>query len=180
LDPSVAFKDKSDIEIARAWLVFRLCAIRPVVENAAQLLNLSRQTRPYTHTLLHNLRRIYSHFIARARFMRETAQSRDDIRCRVMQLSRATSDSRHRTLLGDRITFDLIVRHTFFEHFCGGTSGESIQSTVSRLQQQNVGAILDYAAEADVDPTPKQGIISARSYEYQPPPLTCELILGVN
>ena len=70
-----------------------------------------------------------------------------------------------RSLLGDRLTFDVIVRHTFFEHFCGGTSGASIQSTVSRLQRQNVGAILDYAAEADVDPTPKQGIISARSYE---------------
>jgi hypothetical protein len=41
-DPAVAFKDKTDIEIARAWLVFRLCAIRPVVENASQLLKLSR------------------------------------------------------------------------------------------------------------------------------------------
>ena len=70
-----------------------------------------------------------------------------------------------RSVLGDRLTFDVIVRHTFFDHFCGGTSGASIQSTVNRLQQQNVGAILDYAAEADVDPTPKQGIISARSYE---------------
>ena len=73
-------------------------------------------------------------------------------------------------MLGDSLTFDVIVRHTFFAHFCGGTSGASIQSTVSRLQQQNVGAILDYAAEADVDPTPKQGIISARSYEYGPHP----------
>ena len=70
-------------------------------------------------------------------------------------------------MLGDALTFDVIVRHTFFEHFCGGTSGPSIQNTVSRLQRQNVGAILDYAAEADVDPTPKQGIISARSYEYE-------------
>jgi hypothetical protein len=60
-----------------------------------------------------------------------------------------------------------MIRHTFFEHFCGGTSGASIMSTVQRLQQQHVGAILDYAAEADVDPTPKQGIISARSYEYE-------------
>lgn len=41
-DPSVAFKDKSDLEIARAWLVFRLCAIKPVVDNAPQLLKLSR------------------------------------------------------------------------------------------------------------------------------------------
>ena len=79
-----------------------------------------------------------------------------------------------RTVLGDSLTFDVIVRHTFFTHFCGGTSGASIQGTVARLQQQNVGAILDYAAEADVDPTPKQGIISARSYEYEDE-MKCEM-----
>ncbi len=72
------------------------------------------------------------------------------------------------------MTFDVIVRYTFFSHFCGGTSGASIQSTVRRLQQQNVGAILDYAAEADVDATPKQGIISARSYEYEDE-MKCEM-----
>ena len=77
-------------------------------------------------------------------------------------------------MLGDSLTFDVIVRHTFFTHFCGGTSGASIQGTVARLQQQNVGAILDYAAEADVDPTPKQGIISARSYEYEDE-MKCEM-----
>jgi hypothetical protein len=77
-------------------------------------------------------------------------------------------------VLGDSLTFDVIVRHTFFTHFCGGTSGASIQGTVARLQQQNVGAILDYAAEADVDPTPKQGIISARSYEYEDE-MKCEM-----
>ena len=77
-------------------------------------------------------------------------------------------------MLGDSLTFDVIVRHTFFTHFCGGTSGASIQGTVARLQQQKVGAILDYAAEADVDPTPKQGIISARSYEYEDE-MKCEM-----
>ncbi len=81
---------------------------------------------------------------------------------------------RCRTVLGDSLTFDVIVRHTFFTHFCGGTSGASIQGTVARLQQQKVGAILDYAAEADVDPTPKQGIISARSYEYEDE-MKCEM-----
>ena len=42
-DPASAFKDKTDIEIARAWLVFRLCSIKPIVDNAPQLLKLSRQ-----------------------------------------------------------------------------------------------------------------------------------------
>ena len=86
----------------------------------------------------------------------------------------------------------LQVRHTFFEHFCGGTSGASIQvtrqsprlpplrnpptltrpqSTVRRLQQQNVGAILDYAAEADVDPSPKQVRIAVC--------VECVLLVGV-
>jgi hypothetical protein len=47
-DPSIAFKDKSDLEIARAWLVFRLCASKTVVNNAPQLLKLSRHA-PLAH-----------------------------------------------------------------------------------------------------------------------------------
>jgi hypothetical protein len=32
-------------------------------------------------------------------------------------------------LYWDSLTFDVIVRHTFFAHFCGGTSGASIAGT---------------------------------------------------
>uniref|UniRef100_A0A0G4GI73 Proline dehydrogenase n=1 Tax=Chromera velia CCMP2878 TaxID=1169474 RepID=A0A0G4GI73_9ALVE len=42
------------------------------------------------------------------------------------------------------------LKHTFFSHFCGGTSLSEIQKTIHRLESSGVGSILDYAAEADV------------------------------
>ena len=44
-----------------------------------------------------------------------------------------------------------IVRHTFFRHFCAGVDGEDIKKPVARLRESGIGAILDYAAEADVN-----------------------------
>jgi hypothetical protein len=54
-----------------------------------------------------------------------------------------------RKVLGDAVT-DAILQHTFFGHFCAGTSPDSIRPTLLKLQQSGVGSILDYAAEADV------------------------------
>jgi len=52
-------------------------------------------------------------------------------------------------ILGSTFT-DAVVRHTFFNHFCGGETKQSIMPTVNRLKKAGVGSILDYAAEADI------------------------------
>ncbi len=46
-----------------------------------------------------------------------------------------------------------LLRPTIFAHFVAGESEKTIQPAVDRLHAQGVGAILDYAAEADVDET---------------------------
>lgn len=53
-------------------------------------------------------------------------------------------------MLGMGLT-NLLMRTTFFGHFCAGEDEESIRPTVERLEKSGVGAILDYAAEADVE-----------------------------
>jgi proline dehydrogenase len=52
-------------------------------------------------------------------------------------------------VLGQTIP-DIVVGASFFAHFCGGRSAEDLKPTVKRLGSHGVGAILDYAAEADV------------------------------
>ena len=42
------------------------------------------------------------------------------------------------------------MRPTFFNHFCAGEDEVSIVPTINYLQNNGIGAILDYAAEADV------------------------------
>lgn len=54
-----------------------------------------------------------------------------------------------RGVFGDTLT-SLVLKYTFFQHFCAGEDGESIRPKVERLRKSNVGGILDYAAEADV------------------------------
>lgn len=44
-----------------------------------------------------------------------------------------------------------IVRHSFFNHFCGGEDEVGILPVVHRLRTLGVGGILDYAAEADLE-----------------------------
>jgi len=50
---------------------------------------------------------------------------------------------------GERIT-NFVLKHTFFGHFCAGEDEVSIKPTIDALQKHGVGAILDYAAEADL------------------------------
>lgn len=80
-----------------------------------------------------------------------------------------------RKLLGDRVV-SLVVRPTFFKHFCAGESEDTIRPTIEFLNRNGIGAILDYAAEADVpdaaaaDPATqlgdREGVDSARVYDY--------------
>ena len=58
-----------------------------------------------------------------------------------------------RRVFGDGLV-QTMVRPTFFNHFCAGTTEKDIRPTVEYLRKNGVGAILDYAAEADVDEAP--------------------------
>eukprot|EP00694_Reclinomonas_americana_P007440 EC798587.1.p2 GENE.EC798587.1~~EC798587.1.p2 ORF type:complete len:136 (+),score=49.29 EC798587.1:314-721(+) len=70
---------------------------------------------------------------------------------------------------------DWVLKKTFFGHFCGGEDGKSIQPVIALLQKNGVGAILEYAVEADLDPAKLQraektghskDVESARVLEY--------------
>ena len=80
--------------------------------------------------------------------------------------------------LGGYFTNDVVVKRTFFSHFCGGETVEDLGPFLEDLKSIGVGAILDYAAEADV---PEEAdadanddryhrssaeVISARVYDY--------------
>lgn len=47
----------------------------------------------------------------------------------------------------------LIPQHSFFSQFCAGEDSEDIKPSLARLRKAGIGAILDYAAEADVAPS---------------------------
>ncbi|CAE7867430.1 prdh-1 [Symbiodinium microadriaticum] len=83
-------------------------------------------------------------------------------------------------ILGARLTH-LLLRKTFFEHFCAGETSQEIVPRMHELRRYNVGGILDYAAEAKdgelpeiVKPTEEvseEEIVgapmSSRSYDYK-------------
>ena len=81
-------------------------------------------------------------------------------------------------MLGMGLT-NLLMRSTFFGHFCAGEDEESIRPTVERLEKSGVGAILDYAAEADVEDDQNEkpvvhiptsttiGKVQGRVYDYK-------------
>ncbi|KAL0486837.1 proline dehydrogenase [Acrasis kona] len=113
-DVSASFATKSDYEILRSIIVFKLCGIEFFVKNANRLLKLGDK------------------------------------------------------IIGQRIT-NLIMKKTFFAHFCAGEDSETIKPVIKKLENAGLGAVLDYAAEADVPETPterKEGVVSARTYEY--------------
>ena len=55
-----------------------------------------------------------------------------------------------RKVLGDNFV-EQLVRPTFFNHFCAGTTEVDIKPVIQYLEGNGIGAILDYAAEADVE-----------------------------
>jgi len=54
------------------------------------------------------------------------------------------------TVFGKHILTERVLRPTFFDHFCAGTSASDIVPRIERLHANGIGGILDYAAEADV------------------------------
>ena len=53
-------------------------------------------------------------------------------------------------ILGSTITTTL-VKHTFFRHFCAGVDKKDMMPVIESLRHNNIGAILDYAAEKSDD-----------------------------
>jgi proline dehydrogenase len=75
-------------------------------------------------------------------------------------------------ILGSKVT-DFTLKQSFFGHFCAGEDAKDIQPALKRLSTAGIGAILDYAAEADVEDEKKthlNGIaatdLQARTYDY--------------
>ncbi|KAL7562242.1 hypothetical protein ACA910_004049 [Epithemia clementina (nom. ined.)] len=74
-------------------------------------------------------------------------------------------------ILGTHVT-NALVKSTFFGHFCGGETAQEMQKEIETLHQAGIGAILDYAAENDVE-SPRdlngipQHLVSARTYDYE-------------
>ncbi|OWZ03976.1 Proline oxidase [Phytophthora megakarya] len=66
---------------------------------------------------------------------------------------------------------DALLRGTFFGHFCAGQDVNEIRPVIKKLETSGIGAILDFAAEADVE-QPRdlngvdQNLVSARTYAY--------------
>jgi len=77
-------------------------------------------------------------------------------------------------VFGSTIT-NVVVKATFFDHFCAGENVKSLKPKLESMQKDGVGGILDYAAEADVldDNLEEMNIINqplnqpARMYEYK-------------
>ncbi|DAZ99022.1 TPA: hypothetical protein N0F65_010908 [Lagenidium giganteum] len=72
---------------------------------------------------------------------------------------------------GEKFT-NKLLRSTFFGHFCAGEDANEIRPVIDSLSHAGIGAILDYAAEADVaEPRDLSGVdhnlLQARTYEYE-------------
>jgi len=99
-DAKRSYANKTSFELARSLMIFRVCAVRPIVANASRLYRLA------TQTMGHGLP-------------------------------------------------DSVIRASFFKHFCGGENERDLMPVMDRLSSNGVGAILDYAAEADVAAAPR-------------------------
>jgi proline dehydrogenase len=53
-------------------------------------------------------------------------------------------------VLGPIVT-NFVLRSSFFNHFCAGEDEKSIKLTITYFQENGIGSILVYAAEADID-----------------------------
>ncbi|MDN5203342.1 proline dehydrogenase family protein [Fulvivirgaceae bacterium BMA10] len=52
-------------------------------------------------------------------------------------------------LLGIRFPIKGLIKHTVFEHFCGGETIEDSEKTIQELGKYNIGTILDYSVEGE-------------------------------
>ena len=53
---------------------------------------------------------------------------------------------------------DAILRETFFKQFCGGENHDEVVRKLHKLQENNIGGILDYAAEAEIEGDLKKSV----------------------
>ena len=56
-------------------------------------------------------------------------------------------------VFGEYLAYNTFVRWTMYKHFCAGENDREVRQAMQRLEKIGVGSILDYAAEADVEPT---------------------------
>eukprot|EP00796_Vickermania_ingenoplastis_P010424 gene10425-7267_t len=54
-------------------------------------------------------------------------------------------------IFGTKLTYDICVKRTIYKLFCAGENDQELRNTISSLEENGIGAILDYAAEADTD-----------------------------
>ena len=52
------------------------------------------------------------------------------------------------------------IKKTMFQHFCGGENSKEISTFMDILRDLNIGTILDYAVEADLEPDSGDGMIA--------------------
>ncbi|KAG5476188.1 hypothetical protein LSCM4_05148 [Leishmania orientalis] len=64
-------------------------------------------------------------------------------------------------VLGSRFTYNFLVKKSFYSYFCAGENDQELRDTVHKLSRSNIGAVLDYAAEADTEGfAPEPGVAS--------------------
>ena len=61
----------------------------------------------------------------------------------------------------------MLMKQSFFSQFIAGEDAQSIQPTIQSLNRRHIGAILDYAAEADVEPS-RSGHASSSAADAPP------------
>ncbi|KAG5501922.1 hypothetical protein JKF63_04192 [Porcisia hertigi] len=54
-------------------------------------------------------------------------------------------------VIGSKLTYNVLVKKSFYDYFCAGENDQELRETVSKLSRNNIGAVLDYAAEADTE-----------------------------
>lgn len=54
-------------------------------------------------------------------------------------------------VIGPTLTYGCFVKHSVYSHFCAGENDQELKRSVKQLAKKNIGAVLDYAAEADSD-----------------------------
>jgi len=81
--------------------------------------------------------------------------------------------SRVKAVFGSTLV-NWVLKHTFYKQFVAGPDASGIQPTLQRLRQSGVGAVLDYAAEDDVQAEegpksrqPPLDTVISRTYEYE-------------
>ncbi|KAG7667511.1 hypothetical protein Ndes2526B_g07535 [Nannochloris sp. 'desiccata'] len=81
--------------------------------------------------------------------------------------------SKSKSIFGSTLV-NWVLKHTFYKQFVAGPDAAGIQPTLRRLRQAGVGAVLDYAAEDDVEaeegPASRQPPIDtviSRTYKYE-------------